>query len=106
MPPHCEQVAASVDFLGFLFGSATAPDMEEFARGDILVVDDEPISRRAIAHALEKGQLKCTCTEDPNAALKLLEDRPATNHREAPKLHASRNKRFKRIHDTTLVNLH
>ena len=68
-------VAASVDFLGFLFGSATAPDMEEFARGDILVVDDEPISRRAIAHALEKGQLKCTCTEDPNAALKLLEEK-------------------------------
>ena len=68
-------VAAGVDFLGFLFGSATAPDKQEIPAGDILVVDDEPISRRAIAYALEKGHLKATCTEDPNAALKLLEEK-------------------------------
>jgi DNA-binding response OmpR family regulator len=68
-------VAASVDFLGFLFGFATAPEKQEIPASDILVVDDEPISRRAIAYALEKGHLKATCTEDPNAALKLLEEK-------------------------------
>ena len=66
-------VAAGVDFLGFLFASATAPDKQAIPGGDILVVDDEPISRRAIAYALEKGHLQSTCSEEPNAALKLLE---------------------------------
>jgi DNA-binding response OmpR family regulator len=66
-------VAAGVDFLGFLFGSAIAPEKQAITGGDILVVDDEPISRRAIAYALEKGHLQSTCSEDPNAALKLLE---------------------------------
>ena len=67
-------VASGVDFLGFLFSHGTALDKQENPTGDILVVDDEPISRRAIAYALEKGHLKSTCTEDPNAALKLLEE--------------------------------
>jgi DNA-binding response OmpR family regulator len=65
-------VAASVDFLGFLFDRATAPERQEIPSGDILVVDDEPISRRAIVYALEKAHLQSISVEDPNAALKLL----------------------------------
>ncbi len=68
-------VAAGVDFLGFLFGCATAPDKQEMPAAEILVVDDEPISRRAITYALEKAHLPSTNVEDPNAAFKLLEEK-------------------------------
>jgi DNA-binding response OmpR family regulator len=71
-PSTLRTVAASVDFLGFLFEHATAPDKQEIPAGEILVVDDEPISRRAIIYALEKGHLQSTSAEDPNVALKLL----------------------------------
>jgi len=74
-PSTLRTVAAGVDFLGFLFGSGTAPDKQEIPAGDILVVDDEPISRRAIVYALEKAHLRSVIAEDPNAALKLLEEK-------------------------------
>jgi DNA-binding response OmpR family regulator len=65
-------VAAAVDFLGFLFQNAIAPERQEISAADILVVDDEAISRRAIVYALEKAQLRSTGVEDPNEALNLL----------------------------------
>jgi DNA-binding response OmpR family regulator len=74
-PSTLRTVAAGVDFLGFLFGSGTAPDKQEIPAGHILVVDDEPISRRAIVYALEKAHLQSVIAEEPNAALKLLEDK-------------------------------
>jgi CheY-like chemotaxis protein len=67
-------VAASVDFLGFLFDRGIAPERQEIPSGDILVVDDEPISRRAVVYALEKAHLQSISVEDPNAALKLLRE--------------------------------
>ena len=39
-----------------------------------MVVDDEPISRRAVIYALEKAQLKCVGVEDPNVALNMLSE--------------------------------
>jgi CheY-like chemotaxis protein len=42
----------------------------------ILVVDDEPISRRTISVALGKASLRCLCLEDSRMALKILEDNP------------------------------
>jgi len=68
-------VAAGVDFLGFLFASGTAPENQEMPAAEILVVDDEPISRRAITYALEKAHLQSISAEDPNAAFKLLEEK-------------------------------
>ncbi|MGO9586854.1 MAG: response regulator [Limisphaerales bacterium] len=65
-------VAATVDFLGFLFERGTRPDKQEIPPASILVVDDEVISRRAIIYALEKAQLQSVSVEDPNAAFKLL----------------------------------
>ena len=68
-------VAAGVDFLGFLFDRGISPEKQEIPSGNILVVDDEPISRRAIVYALEKAHLQSITAEDPNAALKLLEEK-------------------------------
>jgi DNA-binding response OmpR family regulator len=74
-PSTLRTVAAGVDFLGFLFGSGIAPNQQELPAGDILVVDDEPISRRAIIYALEKAHLHSTSVEDPNAAFNLLREK-------------------------------
>jgi DNA-binding response OmpR family regulator len=68
-------VAAGVDFLGFLFERGTAPDKQDIPIANILVVDDEPISRRAVVYALEKAHLQATNAEEANTALKLLQDK-------------------------------
>jgi DNA-binding response OmpR family regulator len=65
-------VAAAVDFLGFLFERGTLPEKQEIPAANIMVVDDEAISRRAVVYALEKAHLKSVSIEDPNDALKLL----------------------------------
>jgi DNA-binding response OmpR family regulator len=42
---------------------------------DILVVDDEAISRRAVTYALEKAKLSCSSLESAEAAVDLLAQR-------------------------------
>ncbi len=69
-------VAAAIDFLAFLFEHGTMPDRQEIPPANILVVDDEAISRRAITYALEKAKLKSVSVEDPNVAFKLLSETP------------------------------
>jgi DNA-binding response OmpR family regulator len=66
-------VATAVDFLGVLFGQTDQPQ-KEFRPTDILVVDDDPIARRAITHALEKAKLTSVSVEDPNEAHKLISE--------------------------------
>jgi len=65
-------IASSIDFLGSLFDAASLPQQSDFHSPNILVVDDEAISRRAVTHALEKARLKCVAVEDPIAAYELL----------------------------------
>lgn len=65
-------VAASVDFLGFLFEKGTLPESQGVPISKILVVDDEAISRRAIVYALEKAQLKSVNLDNPEQAMKML----------------------------------
>jgi len=65
-------VASAVDFLGFLFQNSIAPERQEISAANILVVDDEPISRRAIIYALEKAQLPPTGVDDSIQALERL----------------------------------
>jgi len=65
-------VAVAVDFLDFLFSRGTDPDRQEIAPANILVVDDEAISRRAVTYALEKAKLKSVSVEDPNVAYEML----------------------------------
>jgi DNA-binding response OmpR family regulator len=67
-------IAATVDFLGFLFEHGIRSDKQEIPPASILVVDDEAISRRAIIYALEKAQLQSISVEDPNDAFKLLSE--------------------------------
>jgi CheY-like chemotaxis protein len=65
-------IAAGVDFLAFLFQSGLAPDKQEMPPSNILVVDDEAISRRAIIYALEKTQLPSIGVDNPTEAFNLL----------------------------------
>jgi DNA-binding response OmpR family regulator len=68
-------IAAAVDFLAYLFQHALTPEKQEVGAANILVVDDEPISRRAIIYALEKAQLPSTGVDDSAQALNLLTDK-------------------------------
>ena len=68
-------VASAIDFLGFLFDHASQPQRET-PPANILVVDDEAISRRAITHALEKARLRSMNVEDSNLAYKLVSEQP------------------------------
>jgi PleD family two-component response regulator len=65
-------IASSIDFLGVLFKEAIVPGKESFPPSNVLVVDDEAISRRAITYALDKAKLKSVAIEDPSAAYDLL----------------------------------
>jgi len=63
-------VAHSVEFLGELF-EICEPRCGELPAPKILVVDDDALSRRAIVHALERGNLKPIAVEDPTVALSI-----------------------------------
>ena len=75
-PSTLRTVAAAVDFLGVLFEHGTQSEKQDLPPANILVVDDEAISRRAIVYALEKAQLQSVNLEDPNAAYNLLSENP------------------------------
>ncbi|SPE51638.1 Response regulator receiver protein [Verrucomicrobia bacterium] len=62
-------VASAIDSLASL---GAGPEQRNATLPHILVVDDEAISRRAIAYALEKAKLKSTTVEDARSALQLL----------------------------------
>jgi DNA-binding response OmpR family regulator len=62
--------AHSIDFLAEMF-RVPEPDSGEGPPANILVVDDEILSRRAITYALEKANLKAVNLEDANLALKV-----------------------------------
>ena len=73
LSPSCMRtIAHTVDFLGVLFERGTGSSVLADPPIQILVVDDEILSRRAIIYALEKAQLKSEGLDDPLAALKLL----------------------------------
>lgn len=65
-------VASAIDFLGILFHQADSPAQKAPPAANILVVDDEAISRRAISTALERARLRSTAVDDPNVAYELL----------------------------------
>ena len=66
-------VAQSVEFIGELF-NASQPRCGDVPAPRILVVDDDVLSRRAIVHALERGNLKSTAVEDPMVALQMVSE--------------------------------
>ena len=64
-------VALAVDFLGALFEHTDLlnPRTRAPLSGKVLVVDDEVISQRAVAYALDKARLLTVKMDDPQAAL-------------------------------------
>lgn len=66
-------IAHAVDFLGVLIEHANQMEAAP-AAPNILVVDDEMISRRAVVYALDKAGLKCVSVEDPHVACSMLEE--------------------------------
>ena len=66
----------AMDFLALLFTSAATHESGAPLNEQILVVDDEIISRRVIGHSLEKAGLKSTAVSHPDEAIKLLQDQP------------------------------
>jgi DNA-binding response OmpR family regulator len=68
-------VAHSIDFLFELFQKAPKGNLLDQKPVEILVVDDEILSRRAVTYALEKAGLKAASVEDPQAALNLAADK-------------------------------
>jgi DNA-binding response OmpR family regulator len=64
-------VASAVDFIGVLCTHVSSPD-RQFPPAEVLVVDDEAISRRAITFALEKAHMKSLAVEDPMKAMDFL----------------------------------
>ena len=74
-PSTLRTVATAVDFLSILFERGTAPDKQQLPPTNILVVDDEAISRRAVTYALDKAKLKCASIEDPQVAYNMLTDK-------------------------------
>lgn len=73
-PSTKRTLTQAVDFLAMLFTNAGIHETGQPLEEQILVVDDEIISRRVIGHSLEKAGLKSTAVSHPDEALKLLQD--------------------------------
>lgn len=67
-------LASAIDFLGKLMQEAENRPEQDFNNFNILVVEDEVMSRKAVVRALEKAGLKCLALEKPALALQLLEE--------------------------------
>jgi DNA-binding response OmpR family regulator len=65
-------VANAIDFVGLLVERNGLSEAAEPPPANVLVVDDESISRRAVVYALEKAKIKSTAIEDPGAAYTML----------------------------------
>ncbi|MGA2555704.1 MAG: response regulator [Verrucomicrobiota bacterium] len=65
-------IAHASDCLNVLFRDLSHGEQEIPQSLLILAVDDEPISRRTIAVALAKANLRCICIEEPKMAMTIL----------------------------------
>ncbi len=68
-------VASAIDFLSLLYERTPAAESKSVPpqiKPNILVVDDEAISRRAITYALEKAKLPSVSIDNPETALGML----------------------------------
>jgi DNA-binding response OmpR family regulator len=65
-------VALVIDFLAILFENPEVVEKPGLPPVNVLVVDDEAISRRAVVYALEKARLKSLSVDDPQTGYNLL----------------------------------
>lgn len=75
-PSTLRTVASAIDFLASLFHQRRLAETHARPQPEILVVDDDVISRRAINHALDQAGLAALTVEDPQRALALLSEKP------------------------------
>jgi PleD family two-component response regulator len=73
-PSTLRTLAHATDFLGVLFTNGDLPEEQANLPLNIMVVDDEPLSRRAVIYALEKAKLKAVSLDNPQTAYQLLSD--------------------------------
>jgi CheY-like chemotaxis protein len=71
-PSTLRTVASAIDVLGVLFQRGLGSEKLDLSQANVLVVDDEAISRRALVYALDKAKLKSIHVEDPAIAYDLL----------------------------------
>ena len=71
-PSTLRTLARGLDFLVVLIEKARGPSLIENPPINILVVDDDVISQRAVVLALDKVSFKSEAIEDPMVALRLL----------------------------------
>jgi len=71
-PSTLRTVAQAVDFIEDLFKHCGPAEAVQLPNNSILVVDDDPISRKAVIYALEKVGLKSLNLDEPNSALAIL----------------------------------
>jgi CheY-like chemotaxis protein len=71
-PSTLRTVASAIDFLGLLFDQGKAQENLENPPPNVLVVDDDAISRRAVTYALQIAKLKSVSLDDPAVAYDLL----------------------------------
>jgi len=67
-------VVSTVDFLGILFDKVDEPEGAEITQANIMVVDDEPLSRKAVMRGLEKAELRAKDVADPAVASDLAKE--------------------------------
>ncbi len=68
-------VANAVDFIAQLFAAGSKEVPLALGKANVLVVDDEPISRKAVMAGLEKAGLSSIGVEDPVQALALIAEK-------------------------------
>ncbi|MCX6895654.1 MAG: response regulator, partial [Verrucomicrobia bacterium] len=74
-PSTIQTIEAAVDFLVQLFDRVTKAEEEPVTPTNllaVLVVDDEPLSNRALVHALSRANVKSASTDSAAAACELL----------------------------------
>jgi CheY-like chemotaxis protein len=67
-------VSQSVEVLTAMLENPLESSVQAFVATNILVIDDEVISRRTVCSALEMADFKPISSDDPNIALKILEE--------------------------------
>jgi CheY-like chemotaxis protein len=66
-------IAQAIDLIQLLFGETAKVESGPTGTANIMVVDDEPLSRRAVCTALARANLNHIQIEDPKVALQLLQ---------------------------------
>jgi DNA-binding response OmpR family regulator len=64
-------VASVVDFLQWLAHRCHLPELQTLPQATALVVDDEPLARRAVTHSLDRARVRSVAVEDAETALRL-----------------------------------